>query len=91
MAVYLLFWSSAVLRMRPLWPLQHVSNQRPIGARSGYVMRRQPSWGVTDPSCRFKLVYASDDGGQSWRHVGSPGPMQWPQVFSCASGAAQMG
>jgi hypothetical protein len=43
---------------------------------------------VTDANCRFKMVYASDDGGQSWQHVGSPGPMQWPQIFSCASGAA---
>lgn len=51
---------------------------------------RQPSWGVSDPACRFKLVYASDDGGNSWQHVGSPGPMQWPQIFSCASGVKML-
>ncbi len=48
--------------------------------------RRQASWGTFDPSTRFKLLYASDDGGKSWRLVGMPGPLQWPQIFSCASG-----
>ena len=47
---------------------------------------RQPSWGVQDPSCRFKRVYASDDGGGSWQQVGTPGPLQWPQIFSTSTG-----
>ncbi len=32
-------------------------------------------------------MHASDDRGKTWQHVGLPGPMQWPQVFTCASGA----
>lgn len=47
---------------------------------------RQASWGVEDPRTLWKVVEASDDGGKTWAHVGSPGPMQWPQIFKCASG-----
>ena len=32
-------------------------------------------------------MHASDDRGKTWQHVGLPGPMQWPQMFTCASGA----
>lgn len=34
----------------------------------------------------MKLVYASDDGGLKWAPLATAGPMQWPQIFSCASG-----
>ena len=36
-------------------------------------------------------VFASDDGGISWRQVGSLGPLWWPQLFRCASGVYVMG
>ena len=48
---------------------------------------RQASWGVRAPETGYKYVHASDDGGRSWQHVGLPGVMQWPQIFTCASGA----
>ena len=52
-------------------------------ARAG----RQASWGFSAPETGFKYVHASDDGGRSWQHVGLPGVMQWPQIFTCSSGA----
>lgn len=48
---------------------------------------RQESWGKVDPLTKLKLLYASDDGGKSWQQVGLLGPLQWPQIFSCNSGA----
>ncbi len=49
--------------------------------------RRQASWGHYAPETLYKYVHASDDRGKTWQHVGLPGPMQWPQIFTCASGA----
>ena len=40
------------------------------------------------PETATKVLLASDDGGASWQHVGSPGPMHWPTIFQCASGEA---
>ena len=48
---------------------------------------RQASWGHRAPETAFKYVHASDDGGRTWQHVGLPGPIQWPQIFTVASGA----
>ena len=48
---------------------------------------RQASWGHYAPETLYKYVHASDDRGKTWQHVGLPGPMQWPQIFTCASGA----
>ena len=50
-------------------------------------LRRQASWGHHAPETLYKYVHASDDRGKTWQHVGLPGPMQWPQIFTCASGA----
>ena len=49
---------------------------------------RQASWGHYAPETLYKYVHASDDRGKTWQHVGLPGPLQWPQIFTCASGAA---
>ena len=38
-----------------------------------------------------KYVSASDDGGVTWGRVATLGPMQWPQLFSCASGVYAFG
>ncbi len=51
---------------------------------------RQASWGHHAPETLYKYVHASDDRGKTWQHVGLPGPMQWPQIFTCASGARLM-
>ena len=48
---------------------------------------RQASWGFRAPETGYKYVHASDDGGRSWQHVWMAGVMQWPQIFTCASGA----
>ena len=50
------------------------------------VPHRQAAWGVHAPETAVKEVWASDDGGVSWQHVGSPAPLQWPSIFQCASG-----
>ena len=50
---------------------------------------RQASWGHDAPETLYKYVHASDDGGRTWQHVGLPGPIQWPQIFTCASGVVQ--
>jgi hypothetical protein len=47
---------------------------------------RQVSWGLKDATSNMKLLYASDDSGKSWSQIAAPGPLQWPQLFSCASG-----
>lgn len=50
---------------------------------------RQAAWGVKAPETATKVLLASDDGGASWQHIGSPGPMHWPTIFQCASGVAR--
>lgn len=71
--------------------LQHFQHNRSQPAPElcrGFTRRRQASWGFSAPETGYKYVHASDDGGRSWQHVGLPGPMQWPQIFTCASGAS---
>lgn len=73
------------LTMRfPTFPTMQI-HVRPLVWLVGY---RQASWGHRAPETQFKYVHASDDGGRTWSHVGLPGPMQWPQIFTCASGEA---
>lgn len=53
---------------------------------------RQGAWGLKEPkSTSSKMVLSSDDGGMSWQSAGSAAPMQWPTIFSCASGTYMIG
>lgn len=55
------------------------------------LFERQVSWGLKDATSNMKLLYASDDSGKSWSQIAAPGPLQWPQLFSCASGVYILG
>lgn len=56
------------------------------------VYERQAAWGLKNPKLTSsKLVVASDDDGASWKAVGSATPMQWPSIFTCASGTYMIG
>lgn len=53
-------------------------------------LERSVTWGQTKETT-MKLIYSSDDGGSSWQRAAGVGPMNWPQIFSCASGVYLMG
>jgi hypothetical protein len=53
-------------------------------------LERSVSWGVTQETT-MKLIYSSNDGGASWQRTALVGPMNWPQLFSCASGVYLLG
>ncbi|KDD75669.1 hypothetical protein H632_c560p2, partial [Helicosporidium sp. ATCC 50920] len=54
------------------------------------VLERSVTWGDSGETAS-KLVLASDTNGATWAHVGSVGPMNWPQIFRCASGVYVIG
>lgn len=54
------------------------------------VLERSIPWGANQAGLT-KLVFASDNEGVSWSQIGTLGPMNWPQVFKCASGVYVIG
>ncbi|EFN53516.1 expressed protein [Chlorella variabilis] len=60
------------------------------GGRLLVALERAVTWGQTKETT-MKLIYSSEDGGSSWQRAAVVGPMNWPQIFSCASGTYLMG
>ncbi|KAI3424245.1 hypothetical protein D9Q98_009601 [Chlorella vulgaris] len=72
---------------------QYVASPSIIKLPSGRLLvalERAVTWGQTKETT-MKLIYSSDDGGSSWQRAAVVGPMNWPQIFSCASGTYLMG
>lgn len=72
---------------------QYVASPSIVKLPSGRLLvalERSVTWGQTKETT-MKLIYSSDDGGSSWQRAASVGPMNWPQIFSCASGVYLMG